>query len=323
MTAGVTAEIPAKVLLAGEYALLAPQGVGLALAVAPGFAVAAALASKWHINLPDLSIAATGETLTDLSEECEALRYVSAALRAADALFPQLGPISITLRGQPGRVPVGASASLVAGTLIAAARLSGSAEGPEALTEAAVKAHRTAQGSGSGYDVATILRGGSVRLAAGPETTLSASPAPLFPGLAVVAARVGHVAATGPLVEAVCHAVENDPRARQALALHCAASSALVEALTVGPTWSTIATACQQANTTLELLDSSVAGAIITPQVRATMEAGQPAPVRISGAGGGDLVVGFAPDALAGQVLYNRWGDAGYDSWLLEPSPSR
>jgi mevalonate kinase len=324
LSASVTLEIPAKVMLAGEYALLAAEGCGLALAVAPGFKVQAEFATRWAISLPDLGLALSGETLEAINRESEAIRYVATTLELAAQRFPQLKPISVSLQSVPGRVPVGASASLVTGTLLAAARLAGAADSAEALTELAITAHRVTQGSGSGYDVATILQGGAVRLYAGPQDSpLTVCSDSLYPGVTVIAARAGEAAPTGPLVAAVLHKTSSDPEMGLALRRHVRSSSTLVEALCNGPDWPTVVTACEEANHTLELLDRGVGGAILANPIRAAIAAGRPAPVRVSGAGGGDLVVGLAPNPDQGQKLLEQWRAAGFDSWLLEPSPIR
>ena len=324
MTAPVMIEVPAKVMLAGEYALLVDGGYGLAMAVAPGFEVRAEYATNWEISLPDLGLVLSGSDLGAIDREAEAVRFVARTLEMAARAFPELEPLSITLQSVPGRVPVGASASLVAGTLMAAARLAGVADSAGALTELAMAAHRATQGSGSGYDVATILHGGAVRLQAGREgSPMTLRSDSLYPGLIVVAARAGEAAATGPLVAAVLSKASSVPEMGLSLRQHIRSSRALVEALCSGPDWPTIVATCEVANSTLELLDRGVEGAILTDSVRAAMSAGDSAPVRVSGAGGGDLVVGFAPNHEQGQILQRRWQAAGFESWLLVPSPIR
>ncbi len=324
MSHQLTLQIPVKVMLAGEYALLAPGGTGLALAVVPGFQVEVAMAAQWQISLPDLSLSLGAQHLPDLNDCTGALRYVVAALQVAATRLPLAHPLAITLTSMPRRVPVGASAALVAGTLVAAAQLAETPISTAALMEASLEAHGQAQGSGSGYDVATILLGGSVLLIAGDGSIpLRAHPAPLFPGLTVVAAQAGPAAATGPLVEAVLSRAASEPATQQALAAHCDSTGELVEALSAGPDWQTIAKACQGANATLEALDRAVGGAILTPSVRATMKAAGAFPVRVSGAGGGDLVIGFARDAREGQALAAQWHAAGFAAWPLELAPLR
>jgi len=315
-------QVPAKVLLAGEYALLEPHGTGLALAVVPGFRIEAAWANRWEISLPDLALRAGGKTLAAIDNADMAVGYVVAALKEATRLLPDLKPLSISFASVPGRVPVGASASLVAGSLLAVARLTGRLHGRDPLIAAGVTAHGSTQGGGSGYDVATILHGGSVRISAPTkESPLAVERASLFPGLTIVAARAGEAAPTGPLIATVLQGVKKDLAMRRALGQHIDSSRALVEALTNGPDWATIIEACEDANGTLSILDSGSQGAILTAPVRAAIEAAGPAPVRVSGAGGGDLVVGFAPDSASGRMLSKRWRAAGLDTWLLEPAP--
>lgn len=320
----LTLQIPVKVMLAGEYALLVPGGQGLALAVVPGFRVEVATAKRWEIALPDLSLQLARQDLPSIAESAGALKYVVAALQEAASRLPTTGPLSIILTGLPGRVPVGASAALVAGTLLAAASLASSPTNPATLLEAGRAAHGRAQGSGSGYDVATILLGGSVALVAGGDSSpLEARQSPLFPGLTVVAAEAGPAAATGPLVEAVLSRATADPATRQALADHLVSTGNLVEALTAGPDWPTIQATCREANRTLGALDKAVDGAILTPSVRATMNAAGPFPTRVSGAGGGDLVIGLAQSPGEGEALATHWRSAGFAAWLLEPAPTR
>ncbi len=313
MNASIRFEVPAKVMLAGEYALLLDGGCGLAMAVTPGFNVQAENAPNWKISLPDLGLAVSGDNLAAIDRGTEAVRFVAKTLEMAAESLPKLEPISITFQSMPGRVPVGASASLVAGTMMAAARLAEEADSAKALTELAIASHRATQGGGSGYDVATILHGGTVRLQVGNASSpMKVQTGSLPHGLTVVAARAGESAATGPLVAKVLSKATSDRGAEVALQRHMASSRALVDALCAGPDWPSIVAACQRANSTLELLDRCVDGTLLTGSVRGAMSAGHPAPVRVSGAGGGDLVVGFAPGTEQGQVLRRRWQAAGF-----------
>ncbi len=316
MSPGATIHVPTKVMLAGEYALLRPGAVGLAMAVSPGFEVTCTPGADARLRLPDLGL---DEPYRPGAPEGSAAAFVWAACRALQARAGQATALSVTACRLPGSLPVGASACLVAGTLLAGARALALQLSRQALLEAAVEAHRRAQGGGSGYDVATILSGGLARIESGPPGSApDVRSRPALPGLRVVAAVTGEAAPTHAHVAAFQAA----PAAlvEEAAAAHAAASRELADLLFRGATLPRTAAAVSRADATLRTLDRVAGLHVFTPAVERLLAAAGPHPARVSGAGGGDLVVGFC-DSDAGEAdLLGRWRATGASTLPILPA---
>ncbi|MCK5795920.1 MAG: hypothetical protein KAI47_01970, partial [Deltaproteobacteria bacterium] len=161
------ARAPGKLMLAGEYSVLRVGGLAVAVAVPYGVEIVAVPASRWEIHRDDAASWREGDPSVP-----EELRFVHAALERSLEVFPSLVPRRLSARslsdvGQGTTKPgVGGSASA---TVATCALLNDATGDPAeklddtALLARVIAAHRAGQdGQGSGYDVATILRGGLV-----------------------------------------------------------------------------------------------------------------------------------------------------------------
>ncbi|MFH1532796.1 MAG: hypothetical protein ABIK09_18900 [Pseudomonadota bacterium] len=328
--------VPTKVMLAGEYGVLAPGGRALALAVTPSLQVAA-------VPTPGVTVlriqAAPGAAPREILPEAIASTPID-ALHPSDhlpvsvwAVAREVGlaswPMVVDLRWRSDPddwTPVGTSAAVAVG--LALALTAGDAD---AALRLAWAGHARAQGGGSGYDVAACLLGGVVafraadsplpRAAGGEEGWPSAEEARLAPGLHVVEAFTGRRAETRALLARLETARSEDPGVTLALAAHGDASAALIGAL-IGATDEPVTAAVDAAGATLAILDERLGGAILTDEIRTLVDVARRAgvPARVSGAGGGDGVVGFARSDWLASRLRMRWIQAGFAARVLEPA---
>jgi hydroxymethylglutaryl-CoA reductase/mevalonate kinase len=166
----------------------------------------------------------------------------------------------------------------------------------------AAAAHAEAQGGvGSGADVATAVLGGTVRFAEGRAETF-AVPSWLAMGFV----DAGAPAVTSSFVAAVRQAAKTDPSGyREALALLSAAALRFASACAKGldPTraFAEISAAVADHVAGLRVLQRVADVPILTPGIESVLRAATAAGVcgKPSGAGGGDLVVLFAPARAA------------------------
>jgi mevalonate kinase len=300
-------EVPTKVMLAGEYGILQPEGLALAVATSPGFLVSASAAANWHVVLPDLETDAQAGSVAELGG-AHAMDLIREALCEAQRHWPALPPMSLTFTGHRHRLPVGASAALVVGTLLAARAVMGVRTPVRALLESSIRAHRAAQGNGSGYDVATVLLGGTVLCHRDARGQLTARGIRLAGGRRVVAAEVGERSATGQAIGRVM----SSTGVAGAMDDHRRTSRALITTLMKPSSQDMLQSAVIAANATLARLDELSGGRILTPPVQGALLAGAPFPVRVSGAGGGDLVVGFVDSLADAEHLVRQWQEAGF-----------
>jgi len=327
--------VPTKVMLAGEYGVLAPGGRALALAVTPNLQVAA-------VPTPGVTVlrfeAAPGEapreilpgTITSTSLVTvppEDRLPVAVWLAAVEAgLAPEPMVVDLGWRPDPDDwTPVGTSAAMAAGLALA---LTAGDRG--AALRLAWAGHARAQGGGSGYDVATCILGGVVAFRAGDsplpcvtgeEGWPRAEEAQLVPGLHVVEAFTGRRAGTRDLLARLEVARGDDPGVVPALAAHRDASAALIAAL-VGETHEPVSAAVETTADTLRALDERLGGAILIEEIRTLVDVARRAdvPARVSGAGGGDGVVGFARTDWLASRLRMRWIQAGFAARIIEPA---
>ena len=304
MTAQRTGSVPGKLMVAGEYAVLQPDG--LALAVAVGRFV------DWTVQ-PDagpfqVAVTAFGETkLLSLSPAMPAPQglpafahcaYVQAA--RAWSVAPA-GKLSLVVHGAVGgqKLGLGTSAAVTVAVLVAIAALTDRQPAPDAIAAVARAAHAQAQaGEGSGYDVTTIACGGAVVYARSPDR----AEAVAWPAdLAAVALYTGQPA---PTVDAL--------RRRHAMAAALprirAAAANVVDAWRAQSDVLAALAACDAALA----YDNPVYAAIVTPSVVTAQQflLAHGLVPRVSGAGGGDCVLGFGM-AAAVDTAAAAWRAAG------------
>ena len=328
--------VPTKVMLAGEYGVLAPGGSALALATAPLLRVAA-------VPTPGVTVlrmaAAPGAPVRALLPEEMAVN--PAAAPPEDRLPAALWSVALEGGASPepmvidlrwdedpdGWDPVGTSAAVAVG--LALVLTSGDRE---AALRLAWTGHARAQGGGSGYDVAACLTGGAVRFHAGSEPLSGDLETGAWPrveavqlprGLRVVEASTGHRAPTRDLLARLEAARADDPQGiAAALAAHRDTSASLAEAL-VDDSGASLQGAAEAAAVTLDRLDALLGHVILTEEIRTLVDVARRAgvPARVSGAGGGDGVVGFARSEWLASRLRMRWIQAGFAARGLEPAP--
>jgi phosphomevalonate kinase len=324
--------VPSKLMLAGEYAVLVPGGKALAVACAPRMEVLCADSENDRVVLPDLGmswIVTPGERLESLPHK--ALQLVARAMLEMRGRAPirarkraERG-LALVLRrrrvpGVAGQMAVGASAALVAGAVKAMAHHLEFPVAPGKLLAPAIAAHGAAQGGGSGYDVATSLFGGAVLFRSPSDG--AKSPKVLnksaLPAVHLVTASAGPSADTAGLLirwrEAMVPGEDGvlAPALAKAAADHVETSSALADSLWRWGWCRSTERLVAECVSTLEVLDSVAGLGAYTPRIRELLALAEAAghPAKISGAGGGDLVVGFAPDRAGASRLQAVWRDA-------------
>ena len=331
--------VPTKVMLAGEYGVLAPGGRALALATTPRLSVTA-------VPTPGISVvrleAAPGHPAREIVPDvvaAEPLPDLEPGDRLTAAVWATAVDAGVTrdamvvdLRWDgsgdvDGWTPVGTSAAVAVGLALA---LTGGQRG--AALRLAWAGHSRAQGGGSGYDIAACLVGGAVTFTSGAgalPTSMGEGPWPsaeaarLVPGLRIVEASTGKRAPTRDILARLEAARVRDPDGiTNALAAHRDTSSGLVSALT-GDDLGRVAASVEATAVTLEDLDARLGGVILADEIRTLVDVAAHAgvPARPSGAGGGDGVVAFAATDWLASRLRMRWIQAGVPARVLEPAP--
>lgn len=310
---------PGKLMIAGEYSVLGPQGEALAVAVSPGLELEIAPAKQWQLHRDD-----TGERWSSGDALPEGLRFLHAALetvraRYNDDLEPQLlrTRLASTAIGTGTRKPgIGGSASACAAATAALLASLGRAH-PDEICELAVRAHTRAQGGqGSGYDVATITYGGLVRwrparLAGGGrggEAQRIAWPRGLF----TLAGYTGVSASTtGFLSRLEAMATVDRAAAVRDLITLGQPVGALVDAFVEGNV-ARILDALGDCHRALVHWDRI--GVITEPvieMIRLAESVG--ARAKVSGAGGGDSVLAFASSQATLAAVSDVWRASGFE----------
>jgi mevalonate kinase len=181
---------------------------------------------------------------------------------------------------------VGSSAALCAALALA---LLPESQRSQALP-LALAAHRRFQAGGSGYDVAACFCGGASRFVHGAAQARSA---PLAPHLEIQLLHTGVKASTARLL---ADAPRGRPTDHPALLAAHAQSSAQLTAVLCGlAPAADLPQAVAATNRTLAALDEALGHSILTPPVQAALATltRQGFHAKVSGAGGGDFVVGF------------------------------
>ena len=284
-------------MLAGEYAVLRPHG--LCVAVAVGEVVRA----TWTPGPAQLVMRAFAQVMpVDVAaESADGLPgYVVGALRwlrAHHLPFPDQ-TLTLDVQGAVGgsKVGLGTSAAVTVATLGAVLDAHGCAWTPDEVAAAAREIHGTGQGAGSGYDVTTIAHGGCVQYERSPDRA-AARPWPV--GLHGAALFSGQSAATAP-------ALQKAPMSTRHLDAIDAAARGLADAWT-GPVAGILAAlaTCDAAYVAAAVDDPALVPPAIV-HTRAAITAAGCVP-RGSGAGGGDCVLAFSDDPGRIATLCNDW----------------
>jgi len=318
---------PGKLMLAGEYSVLGPGGLALAVALAQGVEVVAEPAARWELGRQE-----TGCRWQEGEPVPDALRFLEAGWRAACVALGEARPRPHRLLsrhvgevgGGAAKPGIGGSASACVAAAAAVFGLSGRSltTARRELLEVSLAAHAAAQGGrGSGYDVATAVHGGLLgwRPGSGVGGPGVASPLTWPAGLAALAGSSGRSASTVELLGRV--AARLDPLDVEAdYAALGVPVQALADALGRGEVAAVLAAVrCCQA--LLVDWDRRRGLGLVTPELAELVALAEAAgaAAKISGAGGGDSVLALAARAEVLATVAERWRAAGFASFPVEP----
>jgi mevalonate kinase len=297
-------------MLAGEYAVLQPHG--LALAVAVGEVVRATLTD----GAPFVTLHAFNQTFSLPPDERVATGLLGFAARALAFLETQHGvwlrsALTLDVAGALGDVKVGlgTSAAVTVATLRAVLADADVQWAPGKLADAARQIHGAGQGAGSGYDVTAIAFGGCIAYHRTPDRATSlAWPAGLY-GVALFSGQPAPTQAAldkMPLLPE--HLAGIQGAAEDLLAAWSGDAPAILRAMT----------ACDAAFLRAADRDAS----LVPPHVAElrSVIAAHGCVARASGAGGGDCVLAFADNANAISNLVAIWQFQGGHVVALLPA---
>ncbi|MBM4344754.1 MAG: hypothetical protein FJ100_15415 [Deltaproteobacteria bacterium] len=297
--------VPGKLMLAGEYAVLRPPALALAVAVGRLVRWQAAHDGAGLVRLTAFG-ATTAASWADAESAAGLIGFAGRAWSSAARAWPLAGTpaVAIDVAGSVAgqKIGLGNSAAVTVAVLRARAGLAGATPDAATVAELARDAHRRAQaGQGSGYDVATVAHGGVVAF----EPATGAVERLAWPaGLSAVALFVGEPAATAealPRVQALQPWLAGIAKA--ALALREAWVGEVAGILTA-------LAGCEAALWAAE----PVRVALFSPAVevaRAFLH-GHGLVARLSGAGGGDCVLGFGRSASVERAAQAWQARGGY-----------
>ena len=210
------------------------------------------------------------------------------------------------------KLGLGSSAAAVVAAIGALWDALGRSPEPAVLWPLALAAHRKAQGGrGSGGDVAAALFGGVIAYAEHPPIRHLPDEVPAE----LVVFRAGDPAATVQFLKAVERLQERDPEQHGAHVARIAAAAArFVEMYAAGDRAGLIETVTA-AHDALNALGNAADIPIVTPalQTAAALARGCGGAAKGSGAGGGDVGVGFFPDRQAADGFRARASKLGLE----------
>lgn len=299
--------VPGKLMLAGEYAVLAPGGCAIAVATVP-------LVDWWlpTDETAGVQLQAFGRTFAwhEHGTAPEGIaRFVAATAQAMQREgVPGDASIALRVRADHGGRKLGLGSS--AAVCVATGRALASAAGRPfdlRLLRACERAHFTAQGDrGSGYDVFTVGAGGVVRY---DRARKAVQPLRWPEGLCAIAFFAGESADTR---EAIGGRIRPAPDDIQRIS---AAEAALASALAQGDRGATIA-AIAGAEQAFAAMAERFPWLLPTGLRQiATCVADAGGVYRTSGAGGGDCGLGFFTDAAHADAAERAWRAAG--GWVV------
>jgi len=305
VTAGfsVTCSAPGKLVLAGEYAVLAPGGAALVAADDRRLAVSVSPAEKW-------SVGDGRAEWTPGQPVPAALSFVAAVVD--EARLRGLAPLRVLTHGDMtvhGRkLGLGSSAAVTVAAV-------GAVLGPEASLEQrwliADRLHRAVQsGRGSGVDVAASTFGGVVRFTSDPK---SARPVQVHADWRLVVVRAEASVATGPRVASYGQFATEHPEKAQAFLQRSQAAVSALEGALAGQDEKVLREAVGAARAALLQLQRESGLLLETPAIARAAQLAERHGCggKQSGAGGGDCAVLLARgdearDRLIGLVQQDR-----------------
>lgn len=279
------AKAPGKVVLSGAYAVL--EG-------APAI-----------VSAVDRYVLCDSERAPD---------RVTPEVRAALPRGPFPGFDASELRDGEHKLGLGSSAAILVASLAAvrAPEFPDDAALRNGIEAAALRAHREAQGGGSGIDVAASVRGGTLVARRAAPDTLELDAVALPPALSVEVWASGVSASTPELLRAVAGFQRQRPGDYAELMTALGAAATRAAGALRAERAEALITELSAQRELLFQLGSASGVPIITPEVRALAEWAEPhgAAVLPSGAGGGDIVlwVGLSPSPAPFRELAARLG---------------
>lgn len=269
---------------------------------APGKLVLSGAYAVLH-GAPAIVTAAGRYVVADTERPAEHLAAEVAAALAAGEQAPFIDASALRESGR--KLGLGSSAAILLASLFALERARAPHESELALRERlfdrALAAHRTAQGGGSGVDVAASCFGGTLVYEVGPPPRVRSVALP--PGLVLEVWICPTSASTRDLLAAVATLAARSPDAHGALiAAQALAAQRAVEAVTAADARGFVSALAAQ-HAALRALGEEARVPIVTPELaelRAEAEAAGGA-LLPAGAGGGDIALfaGLAPSPAA------------------------
>jgi phosphomevalonate kinase len=253
----------------------------------------------------------------------EAVKAVALHASLREAAMPDGAPeVDSSALSQDGqKLGLGSSAAAVVAAIAAlwdalGTPLDDDSRGRDFLLSIASRAHRQAQGGrGSGGDVAAAVLGGVISYAKGGRDNPVVKPLPEVIPAELVVFRAGDPAATVHFLNAVERLEARDEFEHAALVAPISeAAEAFIEAYEAGDRSGLIA-AVDAAHQALDALGNAADVPIVTPslQTAAALARGCGGAAKGSGAGGGDVGVGFFPDRDAADAFRARAAKLGLE----------
>ena len=313
---------PGKLMIAGEYAVLGPEGEALAIAINAGIEATICPSHQWQIVHQDLDLSwceGAHPVPTDLHFAHHTWRTL---MEMAPHPLPaqRISTRSVMMTHLPGKPGFGSSASTVVSITAAMLSLFSSSTSAHRLLETALNVHTQAQGqSGSGYDVATICLGGMVRwrpsIFKQSGIAQSASENIAWPdGLYFLVGYSGKSANTRQFIAKLQILRSNAAQYLEAELRQLAAPVHHLVNAFQNQTISEILDAIPACHQTLLNWDQRNNLGIITPEVKQMLQDAQTikVPAKISGAGGGDSIIALSDDPQRLGELTHLWEQHGF-----------
>jgi len=292
----VSAQAPGKLVVIGEYAVLA-GGVALVMAIDRYTVATIDRAAAAHCSLHTRAdVTATATFLPGAASGSSLVDAVCARWPAADARAWIASLDSRELYADGTKLGLGSSAAALCAWAGAWCAFHGYR--PPAAAEL-VTLHRASQGGGSGLDVAASCCGGVVTYtldAAGGPAIVSAG---LPDGVAFVAVSTGRPASTPALLRRFDAWRASAPRVAATQLEHLCLIAAAGAAAAARNATDEFLAAIEQYAASLDALGQVMGIEITTAEHRAIAAAAQRCGVayKVSGAGGGDIGLAFAQSA--------------------------
>ncbi len=270
----------------------------------------------FFIDAPDVGVRGMSGSLRDVFRDGRALapgtRFIESALRLFDEQVGLSRGVAITTRSDfASTLGLGSSSATVACTLFGLAQLEQVDLSLEQLFDWGLQAIRRVQGTGSGFDLAAAIFGGTLLYQAEPRQIESLD----VPDLPLLAAYSGIKADTATYVERVSARLAAHPAAVEHIFAAMGALALEGRAALLAHDWPRLG----------ELLDMqhglAHALGVDIPQTATLVFAAREAGAwgaKLSGAGGGDCVIALAPPDRRAAVIA-AWQAVG--GTLIDSAP--